>query len=240
MMYVNENSIHSWATKICILVGIFVFAGMAFAASFDCAKVTAGSVESLICANKNLSELDEELQAAYTGAMKAVDSADKSSLAREQRNWIKYLRNICASENSLDYAYRTRIDLLLKNKKHIVDDAERIRLLEDSCQSVVYLRDPSLRIVSFNKSLAENNEDGEIIGCSQLIDLPVGTANGNHGFGGYCTLRTEGRRKGVMICDDDMVGHFAMKRVGDKSESKIDLVNFTNRECFGGWRKKDS
>ncbi len=82
-------------------------AGQVQAASFDCAK--AGTkLEKLICADKELSKLDEDLAAAYADALKSTDPA---KLKAEQKAWLK-VRNRCADVVCIQAAYRQRIQML--------------------------------------------------------------------------------------------------------------------------------
>jgi len=78
--------------------------GQAQAASFDCGK--AGTkVEKLICANADLSKLDEALAVAYADALKSPDPAN---LKAEQKAWLK-LRNTCADPTCVKRAYENRL-----------------------------------------------------------------------------------------------------------------------------------
>jgi uncharacterized protein YecT (DUF1311 family) len=81
--------------------------GQVQAASFDCAK--AGTkVEKLICANDELSKLDEALAAAYADALK---STDPDSLKAEQKAWLK-VRNACTDTTCVRQTYEARLVVL--------------------------------------------------------------------------------------------------------------------------------
>lgn len=100
--------------------------------------------------------------------------------------------------------------------------------------NVVAYRDPSIRIRSFNRSLAQAKQVGQIIGCSRLINLPVGLAGSNNSFGGLCTLQDGSQHRAVEICDDDMFGHFEKQAVDPQTISDKNLIDFTHEHCFGG------
>jgi uncharacterized protein len=203
----------------------------ASAASFDCAKAST-QIERQVCANPQLSDLDGKLADAYKGALSAAEGPSKSDLQLEQRHWIAYVRNVCDSDACLSNAYVERTKLLARNERTIINEANCEIPDGKSCRSVVTYRDTSARMKSFNQSLRTNHSPGSVIGCSRLIDLPVGFRGSNHSFGGFCTLQTEEGRKNVKICNDDMVGRFAIEPVSSGTDAE--LRDFTNERCFGG------
>ncbi|MFC4765456.1 lysozyme inhibitor LprI family protein [Dyella koreensis] len=218
---------------IAILLTASLLANQSMAASFDCKKA-ASATEKMICADGSLSSLDDKLQKGYQTALDAVKPSVKQKLVTEQRNWIKYVRDICTDVSCLSKAYLARIDLLSKTEGYIVNDSECSIPDGTSCRSVLYYRDPGYRVASFNKSLASNKRSARVIGCDRLIDLPVGYANSNDSFGGYCTILDGSTRSRVMICDDDMIGHFAMQSFKENEDTDQNLIDFTNEHCFGG------
>ncbi len=82
----------------------------AHAASFDCKKAST-AVEKLICADAQLSKLDEELAAAYRDAMGNAGQAEKAALREDQAAWLKS-RNACKDRLCIEGAYRTTIATL--------------------------------------------------------------------------------------------------------------------------------
>lgn len=85
-----------------LLATLILGSATAFAAGFDCAKA-ATPVEKMICADAGLSRLDETLATVY--AARAADSAVKT----EQRQWLRQVRNACATPACLATAYQQRI-----------------------------------------------------------------------------------------------------------------------------------
>jgi uncharacterized protein len=75
-----------------MLISRFVFAAvmsvssLAQAASFDCAKASS-TREKMICADKALSTLDEQLNAAYTAAIERT--GNKGLVRQWQRDWLR-------------------------------------------------------------------------------------------------------------------------------------------------------
>lgn len=101
MNYKTMNGIECMLT----LFGLLVLAWPAQAASFDCAKA-ATRVEKLICADAELSKLDEELSTAYKAALQDETKADKVKQA--QKLWLKE-RNGCSNTGCMVQAYQSRI-----------------------------------------------------------------------------------------------------------------------------------
>lgn len=235
------------ATKIFFAWNLMWFALNAHAASFDCTKAKS-DVEKLICGDTTTSALDEKLQQAYRTALAATDAPSKKALAQEQRNWIKYTRDICQDTTCLQQVYTDRIVMLARNEKDIVDD-EAYSYCElpndgnhiggERCVNVLRYRDPSARINSFNQYLMQQKRRGRIIGCSLLIDLsadtsPIGPEHGNHNFGGYCILQVSTQREDVVICNDDMIGNFQMQPAARQERSDRQLIDFTYTRCYEG------
>jgi len=75
------------------------------AASFDCDKATT-KVEKMICADAELSKLDEELAAVYKTALQ--NAQQTSSIQQVQKQWLKG-RNGCADAACVKQAYEARL-----------------------------------------------------------------------------------------------------------------------------------
>ncbi len=80
----------------------------AHAASFDCAKA-ASRVEKLICSDPQLSQRDEEMNAAYRAAL--ADEQHRDEVRRQQRAWLSQLGR-CADAACIMRAYDTRLAVL--------------------------------------------------------------------------------------------------------------------------------
>jgi uncharacterized protein YecT (DUF1311 family) len=81
--------------------------GSALAASFPCEKAQS-RVEKTICADAELSQLDEYL-ARYYGGARAGLGAGAACLAADQRRWLSATRNACADATCLKKAYLERL-----------------------------------------------------------------------------------------------------------------------------------
>ena len=83
------------------------FSGAAAAASFPCDKAQS-RIEKAICADAEVSQLDEYLGRYYSGARLAVGTG-ASCLAADQRRWLSDTRNACADGACLKKAYLERL-----------------------------------------------------------------------------------------------------------------------------------
>lgn len=99
---------------ILALVINFLFLSAAQGAGFDCGLAN-GFVETTLCADKKLSELDDLLDSAY---QKALDEADQpAKVQEEQRAWIKKTRSACKTADCLKQTYRQRMEALAAVRK---------------------------------------------------------------------------------------------------------------------------
>lgn len=87
-----------------VACGVLVAACSVDAASFDCTKAST-PVEHAICANAQLSRLDEKLALAYRDAI-AGTAAD--SIRQTQRDWMR-MRDACSNDACLEQAYTQRL-----------------------------------------------------------------------------------------------------------------------------------
>jgi uncharacterized protein len=87
---------------------VLVLAISAQAASFDCEKA-ATKVEKLICGDRDISKLDEELSAAYKAALQ--DKKQAESIRQAQKQWMK-VRNGCADATCVKSAYESRLQAM--------------------------------------------------------------------------------------------------------------------------------
>jgi uncharacterized protein len=82
------------------------FAGNIHAASFDCSKATS-EVEKIICANDELSKLDNSLITAYQQVLDRTRK--KKEMIESQNQWLENERNECQDAQCIKKAYEIRI-----------------------------------------------------------------------------------------------------------------------------------
>jgi len=91
---------------ILLTIGLLFAAAHASAASFDCKNANT-NVEKLVCANEELSKLDEQLAQSFQVAIEVRE--DKTYTTAHQKWWIREKRNPCRSVSCLPVEYEDRI-----------------------------------------------------------------------------------------------------------------------------------
>ena len=91
------------------------------AASFDCDKA-ATKIEKMICSDKELGSLDEDLLKAYKLNRAALDNEQKQILKKDQRAWLRKRNKECINTRICKTVYSQRVSDLLSN---ISDDGHR-------------------------------------------------------------------------------------------------------------------
>jgi uncharacterized protein len=176
------------------------------AAGFDCTKASSG-MERRICANNELSELDQQLNNEYKAALRAAKSP--SELRQSQIEWIEKQRSRCdepgMNDPTIDYClkpiYRNRITELrsLRTPLNQVFGVYKNRNLK--CFLVPDPKDPQNRNIDMCEGFDEDrisvrkNETGAI-----AVDMQVFASNGH-----VCTFEgmAEWKQSRLVVQDDD-------------------------------------
>ena len=88
---------------------LFGISNLVYASDFDCAKAFT-QVESLICSDKELLNLDSALADAFHSLKQR-----NPGLVVEQKRWLREKRNICQTKSCLKAVYGERINSLNNN-----------------------------------------------------------------------------------------------------------------------------
>jgi uncharacterized protein YecT (DUF1311 family) len=101
------------STRLALAALCFMSAGLATAASFDCAKA-GNATEKAICADPGLSRQDEALAALYQRQLELPDTGPWGTiLRRDQREWIAVRNRECKGNvDCLNQDYQRRIAYL--------------------------------------------------------------------------------------------------------------------------------
>jgi hypothetical protein len=88
------------------------------------------------------------------------------------------------------------------------------------------------RMARFDRALQRIGFSARLTGCAGMIDLPAGVAGGDHSYGAICTADVAGKPVKLLLCDDDLIGHFALKASGF-SGSRDAIALFVDENCTG-------
>jgi uncharacterized protein len=111
----------------CLPVLLFGWPGFSsVAASFDCTKASTLQ-ETAICADSQLSKLDEDTAAAYDGLRAQLTSAGAAEVRLDQRAWLVWLRQTCPDRQDqrrkmrdcLRSEYSARMHMLQNGLQHM-------------------------------------------------------------------------------------------------------------------------
>ncbi len=205
-------------------------------ASFDCEKASS-NIEKLICGDQQLSALDSKLEIFYKATLAKYSTDEANMLKEDQNKWLKNARGICDDISCLKQTYEYRIYEFSKN-----DHFHRFKFKDIFLNGItvntwnhtaIQDGEKNQRNKSFNSDIKKGKLEGKIVQCNILVYVPTGVRDGEIGYGGICSLSIKGKLTKVMICNDDMVGHFKMDKI-DHEISKQELVNFIVSNCYGG------
>lgn len=173
--------------------------------------------------------MDDQLANAYKTALASLDDDNRKDLIAEQKSWIKKSRNLCDDLSCLRRSYETRIKLVQECHGMCANLVES-HMLDGEPYNLITIRDTNEHNQSFSKDLINRHRE-PVSGCETLIDIAVGTAHGNHSFGGICKLKNE--TGFFMVCNDEMIGHFNIVNVSGEA-TRYGLADSTIKNCFGG------
>ncbi len=216
--------------------------------SFDCARART-RIEHLLCSDAELAALDLKLADDFKGGLVALDDLpSRRQLTALQQWWLRERDADCerAAEPKacLVLAYQMQSATLLNWVPVPGRPQDPAALAKAGFQfgdmvyrgqryTVVRQKDADERLASFNQALAAR-QMAALDACALVVDLPVGTAHGNHSYGGVCEQRAAPAKRLVLVCNDDMIGHFGLRVLGRPKASVEELARFVADECFGG------
>ena len=106
MQFAQLRNSMKFPRNIFAVILLLSFSIITYATSFDCTKAST-AIEKNICGNPALELLDDQLADIYHKALN--DSSSKDGIKSQQREWIKNIRNKCATEFCISDAYTSRI-----------------------------------------------------------------------------------------------------------------------------------
>lgn len=202
-----------------VLFGWLVLALPAQGASFDCAKAQS-KVEKMICADAELSRLDEEIAKVYGEVLKK--SPDEVLLKKQQRGWLK-ARNRCKNISCLSDHYRGRLAVL--NEANIFKDEESYTLLmskdDELCNHMLELFNQDIKQYGWRGD--EHHEEHE-----EFKRVPWEPARFLFDYYGYAQYRdVEGA---LFDFNNDGVQDFVVRWKASLSNARADSLSMLGSE----------
>jgi uncharacterized protein len=87
--------------QILLVPFFFLLPHGAFGASFDCSIPTLSKIESWICQQPKVSELDEDIAKIYTENYKKLSPVNRVGYLNSQYEWLKYWPQACMREENV-------------------------------------------------------------------------------------------------------------------------------------------
>ena len=89
------------------------------------------------------------------------------------------------------------------------------------------------RTAQFQNKMHALGFGGRIQSCKGMVQLAVGIRGGDISYGAMCRIRTVANRpQDLLLCDDEMFGHFALTNTFTITQTEI--ARFTLQNCYGG------
>lgn len=151
-------------------------------------------------------------------------------LESSQRNWLTYIRNRCRTSECVETAYSDRqftLNIIWQQLDWFTISLLRAgKITKESSYVEDYTQ-------SFQQ-IALDRSGQTVLYCDEIISVPIGTSRGNVAYGGFCNAQKADTSTMVMICNDQMIGHFAIQNIVRRDASLLDLAEFVYQNCLGG------
>jgi hypothetical protein len=89
------------------------------------------------------------------------------------------------------------------------------------------------RTKQFEGEMQRLGFSGHIQSCNHIMLVGVGVRGGNMSYGAVCQIAVNGKVQSVVVCDDDMVGHFGLKAFTFVMSDDF-VAEFVKSNCYGG------
>lgn len=211
---------------------VLCFSPVHAAPSFDCTKANS-IVETTICADSELSDLDVRMSDAFRSAL----SAGRMTVAA-QRQWLKERDARCASPSPRQCLYTMmtiRVDelsLMREYSRSAGDDEVDVGGESYFVHPVSADRNSEL-LKTLHDAAKFNKIDGRIERCQRGIEFGFGGGRDKI-YAGVCVFVSKGKERLVKACGDQMVGHFHIEDIGLSDITDKEMADFAANNCVGG------
>ena len=204
-----------------ILLGWLALSFVAQAASFDCSKAQS-KIEKMICADAELSRLDEEIAKVYGDVLKK--SPDEALLKKQQRGWLKARNLDCKDVPCLRELYQKRIAVLNHANTFKAEESYTLVMSKDDelCNHMMELFNQDLKQYGWRGDEHQENHE-------EFKRVPWQPARLSYEYYGKVLYETvEGA---LFDFNNDGVQDFVVRDISSVGNARADLLNVLDREA---------
>ncbi|WP_308515500.1 hypothetical protein [Sphingomonas flavescens] len=105
-------------------------------------------------------------------------------------------------------------------------------IADDAASAVVDPAQVRERIAAFDRDVRDSGIPGRVRSCRLITEVSLGRDQSNQSYGGICSIEFGKRRREYLLCNDRLVGHFAL--AADFVVSGEWVERFVKSNCVGG------
>jgi hypothetical protein len=88
------------------------------------------------------------------------------------------------------------------------------------------------RVAALDRDLRDSGIPGRVRSCTMIVDVTEGRASSNHSYGAICMIQFGDKPREYLLCNDQLVGHFALTPSFAVDRSWV--ADFVKHNCTGG------
>jgi uncharacterized protein YecT (DUF1311 family) len=182
-------------------------------------------------------ELNRQWAVTLAHVLASAGERGAERLRDEQRQWVSDRDRECealAADSPSTQSGRNQTSCMaLLTEERTVE--LKIRAGQQPGLVAAEIIDPARmeeRTADFRRSMVESGNSGYLADCRKIMDVTQGRVDSNHSYGAVCTMKSADTLRDVFVCNDEMVGHFAIAPATDASRDAV--VAFVKSNCVGG------
>lgn len=184
-------------------------------------------------------EVGLERQLKITIARVEADSGARAAerLRNGQRDWVKLRDSECEAVAGTSPSPQVGRNYVSCQAERTEERTAQLAALAGPAPELVAaeITDPSRmeeRMADFRRSMLDSGNRGRLTACRMIMDVTQGLINSNHSYGAICMIKPADTMREVFVCNDEIVGHFAIAPAAAASRDAV--VAFVKSKCVGG------
>lgn len=178
-------------------------------------------------------ETAELVRASETAELASPES--RSRLKKAQKAWLSFRDRQCDFEAGGTGTGRSSSIIACKADMNRARAKELDQASYDKYLVANDVSDPKSiaeRTAEFGKDLHSSGIPGRVQSCETIVDVSAGRSNVNHSYGAICKVVFKAEPRDYVLCNDAMVGHFAV--AASFTYDRAWVVRFVKNNCVGG------